>query len=101
MKSFDIPFGITEIEPYAFYKCEKLEPSAFPETLAEIQINAFTECPNFISIDLPDGIKADEHAFGDRTDCLRQVRQAMLPWYIPHDPGYETFRFSWNGHLIK
>jgi len=101
LKSFDIPFGITEIEPYAFYKCEKLEPSAFPETLAEIQINAFTECPNFISIDLPDGIKADEHAFGDRADCLRQVRQAMLPWYIPHDPGYETFRFSWNGHLIK
>ena len=101
LKSFDIPYGITEIEPYAFYKCEKLEPTAFPETLAKIQVNAFTECPNFISVDLPKGVKADPHAFGDYEDILRQVRQTMLPWYIPHDPGYETFTFSATGHLIK
>ena len=101
LKSFDIPYGITEIEPFAFYKCEKLESVAFPETLAEIKINAFTECPNFTSIDLPEGVKADPHAFGDHEDILRQVRQAMLPWYIPEDPGYETFTFTWNGHIIK
>ena len=44
MKHVDIPQGVTEIRPYAFYKFEKLSTVSIPDSITTVGMGAFRDC---------------------------------------------------------
>lgn len=48
--TMSVPDGVTTIEEYAFYKCEKLTSIALPTGLAEVDETAFQDCPGLANL---------------------------------------------------
>jgi len=57
LKSFIVPEGVEEIQPYAFFQCTSLSEIVFPETLTRISEHAFEGCTALTKIDLPSSLK--------------------------------------------
>lgn len=55
-EQYNIPFGVVEIDYYAFSRCVNLKNIDFPDTVETINNSAFTGCKNLISIILPDSV---------------------------------------------
>jgi len=56
LKSAILPEGINSIEKFAFAFCA-FSTLELPDTITEIQINAFVNCNNLVSIVIPDGVQ--------------------------------------------
>ncbi len=54
--SVDLGDVMTEIEPYAFNKCESLESISLPESISNIEYGAFFGCSSLENIEIPDEI---------------------------------------------
>lgn len=52
-KSYDVPYGVTEIGEYAFDGCHNLSDITFPDTLVKIGGGAFNECDDLQFINIP------------------------------------------------
>ena len=62
-------FGnITEIRPYAFYKCLNLTSVSLPITVVAIKSSAFQYCANLQFVDLKNVVDIESFAFGDCTN---------------------------------
>lgn len=57
LTSVSIPDSITNIEAYAFYKCNNLKTVTFPDNITSIGEYAFYECYRFSNINIPDKVK--------------------------------------------
>ena len=48
--SFEIPYGVTSIDQYAFYNCDSLTSVAIPDGVTSIDYKAFCDCNSLASI---------------------------------------------------
>lgn len=56
VSSLDIPYGVSEINRYAFYKCSELSSVVIPNSVTTINDYAFSECNSLISITIPNSV---------------------------------------------
>jgi hypothetical protein len=71
--AFSIPSGVTEIGPGAFEGCTGLTGVTIPDSVSDIDDNAFLEC-GLTSVTLPAGVnQVGEAAFGDCINLTRAV----------------------------
>jgi len=54
----DIPEGIKEIKPYAFFGCRSIESVSVPSSVAKIRESAFFDCRSLKTITLSKGLKS-------------------------------------------
>jgi len=59
-KSYQIPYGVTEIEKGAFLGCRKLTSITIPDSVNKIGDFAFASCVRLTSITLPSRFKGQE-----------------------------------------
>lgn len=73
--SYDIPQGVIEISPYAFYDC-KLTSLTIPDTVVSIGTYAFFRCKQIESLTIPDSVSSiDKYAFSE----MRNLKTIVLP----------------------
>lgn len=76
LQSIEIPSGVTNIQPYAFYGCG-LRTAILPSTITEIRSSAFNSCSQLTSITInattPPTLQS-ANAFQNTNDC---------PIYVP------------------
>lgn len=71
----DIPYGITEIDDYAFQNCSDLSAVSIPSTVTKIGHSAFRDCSSLKSIILPDSVtEIDDFAF----ECCSELKTVIL-----------------------
>lgn len=74
--SYDMPYGVKTIKPYAFWGDYNLQDVSIGSNVAEITGYAFSNCKNLKSVDIPYSVKSiDMKAF---EDCVR-LRDITLP----------------------
>ena len=54
-KNVQLPYGVTSISDYAFYKHTYLQSISIPDSVKHIGTYAFYQCSNLQEISLPDG----------------------------------------------
>ena len=57
VKQYAIPYGVTNIAKYAFYKCNNLESVTIPDSVTKIESSAFKDCSNLANINIPDDVR--------------------------------------------
>ena len=63
-RNFDVPEGVEEISPYAFYGAKHLHSVKLPSSVETIGTSAFYDCTSLANINLPEGVcKIDNYAF--------------------------------------
>lgn len=71
---FSIPFGYTEIEDVAFFRCGNLTSIEIPASVTSIGRRAFWECERLSSIVIPDSVTSiGEGAFEDCSSLMSAV----------------------------
>ncbi len=70
LKSVTIPESntLTKIDHYTFYQCQNLTEVTLPATITEIAEDAFSDCPNKITIKAPAGSYAQKYAETNKFD---------------------------------
>lgn len=53
---YSVPAGVTDISPYAFYRCTRLQTITLPSGLASIGLNAFCDCSYLRTLVIPKGV---------------------------------------------
>ena len=56
-QSYIVPDTVTEIDVYAFHKCENLTNVKISDNVVEIGLGAFSKCINLTKINIPKGIE--------------------------------------------
>ncbi len=54
--NISIPEGVTNIEPYAFYRCNSLINVTIPEGVTSIGAYAFFRCESLTNVNIPEGV---------------------------------------------
>lgn len=63
---YTVPYGVTEIPPYAFCDCVWLKSVEIPDTVTKIGEAAFFGCSALTSIIIPNSVRIiDDSAFQD------------------------------------
>ena len=70
LKNVTIPESstLTKIDHYTFYQCQNLTEVTLPATITEIAEDAFSDCPNKITIKAPAGSYAQKYAETNKFD---------------------------------
>ncbi len=70
LKNVTIPESstLTKIDHYTFYQCQNLTEVTLPATITEIAEDAFSDCPNKITIKAPSGSYAQQYAETNKFD---------------------------------
>ena len=75
MTTIVFPDTITEIGPYAFSMCKKLESVTFPDSIKKVSFQAFKDCPALKTINFPDHlVETGDYTF-ENTPWLDAQRQ--------------------------
>ena len=86
-----MPSGVTELKPYTFWHCEKLQKATLPEGLKTIGHGPFSECYELVEVNMPSTVESiDHYAFYNN-------QKRTTPLVIPN--GCKTignFAFQYN-----
>ena len=62
--NYEIPYGITAIGDYAFYRCSGLTSITIPDCVTAIGVGAFEACSNLANVTIPNSVTAiGDYAF--------------------------------------
>lgn len=70
LKHVDIPQGVTEIRPYAFYKFDKLSTVSIPDSITTVGIGAFRDCPILQAVALGNNVTSISSSAFTGCKCL-------------------------------
>ena len=93
-----IPYGVTEINAYAFYQETKLTRIDISDTVVSIATKAFYKCENLCVITIPDSVElVGDYAFEgcDKATAFCEAESEPAGWgYVT---GYCGFVWGYNG----
>lgn len=81
---YEIPEGVTEIGPYAFYGNSNLSRITLPSTLTTIKgSNTFYQCTKLKNITIPENVtKIGDYVFSGCTSLTSAVFENTQGWYV-------------------
>ena len=106
-----LPSGITAINQYAFYNCDKLTSITIPNSVRSIGKNAFYKCSGLTSITIPDSVtNIEDYTFFSCSGLTKII----IPYSVT-SIGYQAFDYcsgltsiyycgspsDWNGISIS
>jgi len=97
LSTITIPNSVTEIEPYAFYECERLTSVVIPDSVTKIGIGTFSGCSNLTTVTIPDSVnEIDANVFFEcyrLTNIIRNTTLIKFKAYSYYDcPALEEIR---------
>lgn len=83
-RNFDVPEGVEEISPYAFYGAKHLHSVKLPNSITEIGECAFFDCVSLDNISLVEGICKIHHSAFANCHSLKEITIPSSITYISY-----------------
>ena len=98
-KSYKIPLTVTEIDPYAFYKCTTLESVEMHKNIQKLGSYEFADCSNLKYVVVPGGISDISGVFAGCSN----LEYVVLPKSITNTGSYiaSTWAFDYCPSNLK
>ncbi len=84
-RNFDVPEGVEEISPYAFYGAKHLHSVKLPNSITEIGEGAFFDCVSLDNINLVEGICKIHHSAFANCHSLKKITIPSSITYISYN----------------